>query len=781
MIDAENSNPNKPVLYGPGNTTEGAIDIDNEGIVLNIEEGTDPDNDPLMYEVYFGTDKIEVENAVITSSSVYLGEMFYNPNSELVDYQYTSGGKTADYNTMYYWKVIVKDGKGGVTEGDVWSFITEYETEVIGELINDTSYNVKLEIAILDKATSPSTIKPMLDKTEIITSEGAFTFNFALVKDSYIAIIYLDENNNGLFEEVEVKENQEFEVLGSSVVEIVDFGVIAFSNTPEKPNYILPIDMTTNTAINIELSWNEVIEPDGNELEYEILLGELGTTLSSIGITSMTAITVSALNYETEYGWQVVARDEYGFENKGDIWSFITEKKATKLSGTIINTSGESGDIKSLVFLRDTEGKPIGDPLFEVTPIDEDVEILGIQYEINFILEDGNYLLQAVINDSEVDKATAIGEVPFEVLSNESTPSILEINIEDIKLWKAIGNFAGDYIQPSFKIENNIPYFAYPDSNNNGYLKIESYDGSNWLDYTTENFMGARGVDLEFTTTGAAIVSYIANASTEYPSNDDWQIIVKSEETPNWKLHGGFPDITNKMSLNKAGELDLLVNENNQIYVAYNDVSSGMDGKLTVQHYDENVVNDWETLGIARFTETDGVSDISMKEYNGELYVGYRNRTGYSYKGDPTVIKYNESTNSWDKVGGGSVVIAEGTKFDFDISPTGELYVAFENKLYKYNGSIWEQIGNPWSGSSWSAVDLNLSQGIPSIVYENSSSEVFLAEYESSNGEWINKGEIIGIQKNSEYHVEVKFDSSGIPYVMYRDETSGNWMISKLK
>jgi len=27
-------------------------------------------------------------------------------------------------NTKYYWKVVAKDGKGGVKEGPVWSFTT---------------------------------------------------------------------------------------------------------------------------------------------------------------------------------------------------------------------------------------------------------------------------------------------------------------------------------------------------------------------------------------------------------------------------------------------------------------------------------------------------------------------------------------------------------------------------------------------------------------------------------------------------------------------------------
>jgi len=73
---------------------------------------TDPDGDTLTYDIYFGT----------------------SSNPPLVKSEHTSTTYnlgTLDYGTTYYWKIVAKDGKGGVTEGPIWSFTTE---NVYGDL-----------------------------------------------------------------------------------------------------------------------------------------------------------------------------------------------------------------------------------------------------------------------------------------------------------------------------------------------------------------------------------------------------------------------------------------------------------------------------------------------------------------------------------------------------------------------------------------------------------------------------------------------------------------------
>ena len=67
---------------------------------------TDVDNDLLKFDVYFGKDKspaLVVENQ---------SGLTYSVNN-------------LESSTYYYWKIVVKDDKGGISIGQVWSFVKD--------------------------------------------------------------------------------------------------------------------------------------------------------------------------------------------------------------------------------------------------------------------------------------------------------------------------------------------------------------------------------------------------------------------------------------------------------------------------------------------------------------------------------------------------------------------------------------------------------------------------------------------------------------------------------
>jgi len=66
---------------------------------------TDPETDPLTYDVYFGTSNPPVQ--VSTGQSVTT----FNPG-------------TLAYSTTYYWKIVAHDDHSNTTEGPVWTFTT---------------------------------------------------------------------------------------------------------------------------------------------------------------------------------------------------------------------------------------------------------------------------------------------------------------------------------------------------------------------------------------------------------------------------------------------------------------------------------------------------------------------------------------------------------------------------------------------------------------------------------------------------------------------------------
>jgi hypothetical protein len=68
---------------------------------------SDVDNDALTYDVYVGS---------------------VNPPTTLVSQNQSTNSYTIDPLTVsktYYWKIVVKDNKGGQTIGQVWNFITD--------------------------------------------------------------------------------------------------------------------------------------------------------------------------------------------------------------------------------------------------------------------------------------------------------------------------------------------------------------------------------------------------------------------------------------------------------------------------------------------------------------------------------------------------------------------------------------------------------------------------------------------------------------------------------
>jgi hypothetical protein len=95
-----NNPPNQPTNPNPVNTAF------NQPISLTLTWNcSDPNGDPLTYDVYFGTSS----NPSLVSSAQ--SSASYNPG-QLIN------------STTYYWKIVAKDNNGASTTGPIWSFST---------------------------------------------------------------------------------------------------------------------------------------------------------------------------------------------------------------------------------------------------------------------------------------------------------------------------------------------------------------------------------------------------------------------------------------------------------------------------------------------------------------------------------------------------------------------------------------------------------------------------------------------------------------------------------
>ncbi len=95
--------PNQPSNLSPSNNAT-SISLD-----ANLSwTCTDPEGDPLTYDVYFGTDSTP-DNGELVSESQSITT--YSVNS-------------LDYGTDYYWKIVSKDDHGNSTVSNIWKFTT---------------------------------------------------------------------------------------------------------------------------------------------------------------------------------------------------------------------------------------------------------------------------------------------------------------------------------------------------------------------------------------------------------------------------------------------------------------------------------------------------------------------------------------------------------------------------------------------------------------------------------------------------------------------------------
>jgi uncharacterized protein (TIGR02145 family) len=100
LKDTTNQSPAEPSNPSPSNNST------NQSINSQLSwTCTDPENDPLTFDVYFGT-----TNPPALVSSGQTGSNF-NPGILL-------------YNTPYYWKIVARDDHSNATEGPVWTFTT---------------------------------------------------------------------------------------------------------------------------------------------------------------------------------------------------------------------------------------------------------------------------------------------------------------------------------------------------------------------------------------------------------------------------------------------------------------------------------------------------------------------------------------------------------------------------------------------------------------------------------------------------------------------------------
>jgi|GEM_PF-2184697 len=262
---------------------------------------TDPDGDPLTYDVFFGTE--------VTPAQVATGqsETTFDPG-------------TLEYNTPYFWQIVAHDNQGNTTQGEVWSFTTEEENLPPAIPSNPTPINEDIDQAVetnlswtcTDLENDPLTYDVFFGTeatpAQVATGQSETTYNPGTL-----------EYNTQYFWQIVAHDDQG----NSTEGEVWSFTTEEENFPPAMPSNPAPINEDIDQPVEADLSW-ECTDPDGDPLSYDVFFGtEASPALVATG-QSETTFDPGTLEYNTQYFWQIIADDNQGNTTEGEVWSFNT-------------------------------------------------------------------------------------------------------------------------------------------------------------------------------------------------------------------------------------------------------------------------------------------------------------------------------------------------------------------------------------------------------------------------------------------------------------------------
>lgn len=311
----ETSTTNSPPL-APSNPTPANNDTNKATSLTLSWSCSDLENDPLTYDVYFGT-----ANPPTTKVSS-------NQSVNKLSRDWLSAG------TAYYWYVKARDSRGNTSTGEVWKFTTGTAANSApaapyspSPAANATGQQTSISLTwacsdpendplfydvYFSTANPPTTLVSQNQRTTSLYRSGLLNS-----KDYYWKIVAKDDHNNNTPGPV-----WKFTTAASTTP----------NNPPASPSGPSPADGAANVATSITLSWS-CSDPDGDALTYDVYFGKVSppTILVSQNQTA-TTLARSGLDLTTGYYWRVVAKDNKGGVTNSPQWRF-----ATTIGGTAPN------------------------------------------------------------------------------------------------------------------------------------------------------------------------------------------------------------------------------------------------------------------------------------------------------------------------------------------------------------------------------------------------------------------------------------------------------------
>jgi len=296
--------PNQPP-YPPSNPTPTS---GSTGVSIYTDLSwtcSDPDGDPLTYNVYFGVSSSPPLVANNISATTY------DPG-------------TLAYNTLYYWKIIAWDTHGASTIGPLWHFTTSLQP-------NQPPF-------------VPSSPSPTNGSTDVsINADLSWQGGDPDPGDTVTYDVYFGTSNPPPHM-VYNQSGQSYNPGSMAYNTLYYWRIVAWdnhgasatgplwhfttgvqpNNPPYTPNTPSPVNASTGVSVNADLNWLGGDPDPGDTVTYDVYFG----TTSSPPIVSHNQSSLSydpgTLNYYTSYYWKIVAWDNHGTSTTGPLWHFTT-------------------------------------------------------------------------------------------------------------------------------------------------------------------------------------------------------------------------------------------------------------------------------------------------------------------------------------------------------------------------------------------------------------------------------------------------------------------------
>jgi hypothetical protein len=291
-----NNAPEAAVLTSPANQEVG-VSIDKP---LEWVAAADPDGDEVSYDVYLDTN--EPPTAKV--------------GADIIDISFQ---QALQPNTLYYWKVISKDGYGGLAESEIWSFTTlnNIPAEVILLSPQNEATDVPLNVELKWELNSETagyiykydvflgTINPPINPVAYQWLVPFFQTVLPATNYTYYWKVIATDDHGG----------------------VVESEIWSFTTTDPslKVNLLLPENDAIDVPLNVQLKWELSADPGGVIYEYDVYL-DTNDPPTTIVITHVTEPSFwPTVLPGTTYFWKVVGKDYFsGKTVESNQWKFKT-------------------------------------------------------------------------------------------------------------------------------------------------------------------------------------------------------------------------------------------------------------------------------------------------------------------------------------------------------------------------------------------------------------------------------------------------------------------------